>query len=433
MRTITEVGAAYRTGSRTPIRVLDECLAVIDQHEAALRAWVVVDRDRATAEAVRLTEELRAGRNRGPLHGIPVGVKDIFDVAGLPTAAGSPQWANKIADRDSEAVARLRSAGAIILGKTVTTAYASFDPPPTANPWSMTRTPGGSSSGSAAAVAAGMCFTALASQTGGSITRPAAYCGVCSLKPTYGRIATTGVLPLAWSLDHVGFMASCVGDLQIVERVLRDADVPNTVAEVRPLLLPTGIFAERMEPAMAHAFRQRVQQWRTHGTSIPEVTLPSGFADVTTEHRTMMAVEAAAFHEARLREFPEEYPPCVTSLMQEGFKTSAPSFARTRRHYEQLRHDFDAWMYAHQAILLTPATTGPAPDRATTGDPLFNSPWSYLGLPTVSLPFAWTDDGLPLSMQLIGPRHGEETLFATARELERHIAFTPRLWQGIPR
>src|SRR5204863_4206743 len=169
----------------------------IDRYEPRVRAWVLVDPDSARAEARRLTAELRQGRCRGPLHGIPIGVKDIFDVFDWPTAAGSKLWAQSIARRDATVVNRLRQAGAIILGKTVTTQYASFDPPPTRNPWNLERTPGGSSSGSAAAVACGMCLGATATQTGGSITRPAAYCGVASCKPTFGLVSTRGVLELA--------------------------------------------------------------------------------------------------------------------------------------------------------------------------------------------------------------------------------------------
>src|SRR3954468_2244140 len=206
--TIHEAAAAIRAGSLTPVDLLEQCLERIDRYEPQVRAWVLVDRGGAREQALRLTDELKKGQHRGPLHGIPIGVKDIIDVFDLPTGCGSKLWANSIARQDATVVKRLRQAGAVILGKTVTTAYAFLDPPVTRNPWNLNRTPGGSSSGSAAAVACGMCLGALASQTGGSTTRPAAFCGVCSLKPTYGRVSTDGVLPLAPSLDHVGLMAN---------------------------------------------------------------------------------------------------------------------------------------------------------------------------------------------------------------------------------
>src|SRR5437868_14211758 len=185
MQTIHEAAAAIRGKQITPVDLVEQCLKNIDRWEEHIRAWVFVDREGALEEAKRLTEELKRGQYRGPLHGIPIGVKDIFDVFDWPTAAGSKLWANSIARKDATVVANLRSAGAVFLGKTVTTQYASFDPPVTRNPWNLERTPGGSSSGSAAALATGMCLGALGSQTGGSITRPASYCGVAGCKPTY--------------------------------------------------------------------------------------------------------------------------------------------------------------------------------------------------------------------------------------------------------
>src|SRR5262245_14762318 len=214
--TIHAAADAIRQGRLSPTDLVETCFRQIDRYDARVRAWVFVDRDGATSEARRLTEEVKRGHWRGPLHGIPVGIKDIFDVFDWPTGCGSRLWANAIARQDAPVVAKLRHAGAVLIGKTVTTAYASFDPPVTRNPWDLSRTPGGSSSGSAAAIACGMCFAALASQTGGSITRPASYCGVAACKPSYGVVSVDGVMPLAPSLDHVGTMARTVGDVALV-------------------------------------------------------------------------------------------------------------------------------------------------------------------------------------------------------------------------
>src|SRR5689334_21462428 len=216
MTTIHAAAADIRAGRLSPVDLLESCLERIDRYEERIRAWVLVDRDDARAEAKRLADELKRGQYRGPLHGIPIGIKDIFDVFDWPTAAGSRLWANSIARQDATVVRRLREAGAVLVGKTVTTQYASFDPPPTRNPWNPERTPGGSSSGSAAAVAAGMCLGALGSQTGGSITRPASYCGVAGCKPSYGAISLTGIVPLAESMDHPGPIARCAADLAIL-------------------------------------------------------------------------------------------------------------------------------------------------------------------------------------------------------------------------
>src|SRR3984957_905499 len=221
--TITAASELIRRDELTPSELLEQCLARIDRFEHRVRAWVYLDREGAREDAQRLTDELKKGQNRGPLHGIPIGIKDIIDVFDIPTGCGSKLWANSYARRDATVVERLRQAGAVIMGKTVTTAYASFDPSITRNPWNLERTPGGSSSGSAAAVACGMCLGALATQTGGSITRPAAFCGVCSFKPTYGRVSLAGVVPLAPSLDHVGVMANCVRDLAILFQTISGA------------------------------------------------------------------------------------------------------------------------------------------------------------------------------------------------------------------
>ncbi|MFO0929289.1 MAG: amidase [Gemmataceae bacterium] len=190
--TLLEAAAALRSRRLSCVDLLNQCLERIDRFEVQVRAWVLVDRDGARQTAAERDRELDRGIDRGPLHGIPVGVKDIFDVFDWPTACGSRLWQHSYARHDAPAVARLRQAGAVLVGKTVTTAYASFDPPVTRNPWHLDRTPGGSSSGSAAAVATGMCLAALASQTGGSITRPASYCGVPACKPTYGLVDASG-------------------------------------------------------------------------------------------------------------------------------------------------------------------------------------------------------------------------------------------------
>src|SRR5262245_20815032 len=216
--TIHAAAEAIRLGTATPLDLLDQCLKQIDRWESKVRAWVFVDEARAREDAKRMTDELKRGNYRGPLHGIPIGVKDIFDVFDWPTAAGSKLWANSIARQYATVVANLRSAGAVFLGKTVTTQYASFDPPVTRNPWNLERTPGGSSSGSAAAVSTLMCLGALGSQTGGSLTRPASYCGIATCKPSYGLLCADGVVPLAPSMDHPGPMGRCVRDVELLLR-----------------------------------------------------------------------------------------------------------------------------------------------------------------------------------------------------------------------
>ncbi len=431
MRTIQSTSEEIRTGRLTAVRLLEECLARIDRVEPTVRAWVLVDRDRALAEARQRDEELRRGQWRGPLHGIPIGIKDIMDVFDWPTACGSTLWKNSIARQDAPVVQQLREAGAVLIGKTVTTPYASFDPSVTRNPWKLDRTPGGSSSGSAAAVACGTCLGALASQTGGSITRPAAFCGVAGCKPTFNRVNAAGVLPLAASMDHVGVIALCVEDLALMLEV-----IAHTVPSPPPQALWTetsdwpprlgllhGMFDHRAEPVMREAMDRACTRLRDQGATVTDVPLPPAFAEVEPRHRVVMAVEAAQYHEQRLRRHPDDYPPKIRGLLEEGLKCPAPEYARCKEHQRELSTKMTLCLQAVDA-LLTPATQGPAPDAKTTGDPVFNSPWSYVGFPTVSLPMELSPDGLPLSLQLVGRMFEEERLLAVASWCEKHLGWT---------
>lgn len=436
MTTMHAAAADVKAGRVTPGDLLEKCLAQIDRLEAEVRAWVLVDREGARAEAERLTDELRRGHYRGPLHGMPIAIKDIFDVFDWPTACGSRLWASSVARRDCTVVRRLRSAGAVLMGKTVTTQYASFDPPPTRNPFDYARTPGGSSSGSAAAVATGMCLGAMGSQTGGSITRPASYCGVAGCKPTFGRVSGDGVLSLAHSMDHPGPMARCVRDLALMLRVIAghdpqdtstdDREVPDYVAALdQPPSAPVlgrlrGLFEERAEPAMRALMEKVVASYRERGAAVVDVALPAAFADVVARHRTVMAVEAATYHEQRLRRHPEDYDPKIRSLIEEGLACPAAEYARTKWHQIQLSREILTCFKGVNA-LLTPATPGPAPDASTTGDPAFNSPWSYTGLPTVSFPAGNTPEGLPLCVQLVGQPFTEADLLVTAAWCENAV------------
>ena len=347
---------------------------------------------------------MRKGQYRGPLHGIPIAVKDIFDVFDWPTAAGSKLWEHSVARQDCEVVRRLRCAGAIFLGKTVTTQYASFDPPVTRNPWNLEHTPGGSSSGSAAALAVGMCLGALGSQTGGSITRPASYCGVTGCKPTYGRVPLDGIVPLAWSMDHPGPLARCVQDLGLMLAVMGDSWRGSITANATPprLTCVHGLFHDMAEPSVQAAMEGITRALEAAGARLDEGALPAGFADVVSRHRVVMAVEAAHFHKLRLERHPDDYQPNIRKpLLEEGLACSATHYADTKAHQAALQEQTQA-MLADGTILLTPAATGPAPDAATTGNPAFNSPWSYTGLPTVSLPTGQFVEGLPLAIQTRG-------------------------------
>jgi aspartyl-tRNA(Asn)/glutamyl-tRNA(Gln) amidotransferase subunit A len=434
--TLHAAANAIRKRQTTPLQLVEQCLAAVDRWERRVRAWVFIDREGAIAEAKRLGQELEKGTYRGPLHGIPIGIKDIFDVFDWPTAAGSKLWARSVARQDAVVVERLRRAGAIFLGKTVTTCFASFDPPVTRNPWNFERTPGGSSSGSAAALACGMCLGALGSQTGGSITRPASYCGVAGLKPSHGVVPCDGVVPLAPSMDHPGPMARCVHDLAILFQAiagwpkLGECAVYDDQGNLRLPVSKTalgrayGLFTDHADGAVRSMMDATARKLGGKGVMLSDMNLPTSFAEVLPRHRIVMAVEGAAFHEARLRKHPEDYGPKISGLLEEGLSCPAPEYARCKEHQAKLKEEMSACFSSVDA-LLTPATTGTAPDASTTGDPAFNSPWSYTGLPTVSFPVCLSQDGLPLAIQLVGARYQEDHLLAVAAWCEKAIGLEP--------
>lgn len=445
-RSLIETSQDIQAGRTTPTEAVERCLAAIDRFEPQVQAWVLVDADGARRAAAQLGDELAQGRSRGPLHGIPLAIKDIVDVAGWPTRAGSPLRADHRADADATIVARLRAAGAVLLGKTVTTEFASFDPPPTRNPWNLERTPGGSSSGSAAAVALGMCLGAIGSQTGGSITRPASYCGVSGCKPTLGRVSSTGLVPLSFHLDHPGPIARTVSDLAILLDAIagydpRDpasADVPTAdcaAACQRSAPPRLGVledfFLSGASPAVQQATRSAIAKLGKAGAAIEVVALPPEFHEVPVLHRLIMAVEAAEYHAEMFARRRDQYGPHIARLIDEGLAASAIEYATALDHRRRLRREMLSVLGGVDA-LVTPATVGPAPGIETTGDPKFNSPWSYAGLPTVSFPCGLAESdhqlgtaerGLPISLQFVGRPFDEPRLFSAAAWCEAELAF----------
>ena len=426
-----------RAGWTTCVEVLEGCLARIDEHEDRIRAWVSVDREGAMARARELDADLAAGRWLGPLHGIPIGIKDIIDVTGTPTGAGSERMSRQAALEDATLVTRLRVAGAVILGKTVTTHFACFDPPVTRNPHHPERTPGGSSSGSAAAIALRMCLGAIGTQTGGSIIRPAAYCGIAGCKPTHRRVSMAGIVPASRSLDHPGPMAGSVRDLAVLLDVIsgddpRDPDTahlpPLTTSEELegfPLAPPRlgrvrGLFDTRADRDMQQALDAAISKLQSAGAKVIEVPLPDVFDDILRWHRTVMIAEIAAVHEQRFKEYPEDYLPLMRGLIEEGLTVSATQYIRARQKQAQAVREMIG-VFADVDVLVCPATTGAAPDRASTGDPACNAPWSFTGLPAVTFSCGKSSDGLPLGIQLVGPAWGETDLLRAAAWCERSL------------
>lgn len=441
---LAEAALAIQQRTLSPLELVKECLQQIDRWEPRLSAWVAVDRESALQAAQGLTDELARGTVRGPLHGIPLAIKDIVDVAGFPTRAGSNLTDPRPAAEDAPVVARLRRAGAIILGKTVTTEFACFDPSPTRNPWNLAHTPGGSSSGSAAAVAVGMCAGAIASQTGGSITRPASYCGVAGVKPTFGRVSRRGVTPVSFHLDHVGVMARSAADCAALLHVIAsdDAQDPGAVShgkfsldeclaqvarqEPPRLAVLRSFFFDGAEREVAEMTDTALGQLRAAGAEVVDVALPEGFDEVHAMHRRVMAAEAADFHRAAFGAPRAGYGPNMAALLAEGFALSIADYQAALRHQHKFGQAVARILPGFDA-LVTPATPTAAPAAlSSTGDPRFNSPWSFAGVPTVSIPIALVQAGLPISLQLIGPAWSEAKLLATAIWCERKLEFSAR-------
>ncbi len=427
--TISEASQLIRSGALTPCELLEQCLRRIDRYEPHVHAWVYLDRERARCEARRLTDTCDS-LYLGPLHGIPIGIKDIIDVFDMPTGCGSALWKNSYARKDAEVVVRLRQAGAIILGKTVTTPYAFTDPPITRNPWNLDRTPGGSSSGSAAAVACGMCLGALGTQTGGSITRPASYCGVCSLKPTYDRVSTDGVLPLAESLDHIGLMARCVRDLAILYEAIA-SPVPACLSLIDDG--PEELEFYRIADFFDQADHELIDHYRTALRSLGTIevlALPKGFSDIPSAHLSLMSIEAASVHHERMKRNPNDYRPNIRELIETGIRQSGTDLKSSFKLRVLLKRHFRKKLQSH-TVLITPATKDFPPSIETTGSPGFNSPWSFLGYPTVSVPAGYSTDGLPFAIQLIGRSDNESHLLASAAWAERQFNLPHRLPQVL--
>jgi aspartyl-tRNA(Asn)/glutamyl-tRNA(Gln) amidotransferase subunit A len=428
--TISEATRRLRSGDLEASNLVDHCLDRIREYDDRVNAWVRVDEDGASREAERLGGLLRAGEDLGPLHGIPIGIKDIIDVRGMPTEAGSSLLKGRHAEEDAPLVARLRAGGAIILGKTVTTEFAFIDPSPTHNPWNLNHTPGGSSAGSAAAVAMEMCMAAVGSQTGGSITRPASYCGVAGLKPTFGRVDTTGVVPVSHRLDHVGPMARTSRDLRIMLNAMtgeQPADQASVTAASPPSLHTIHeFFVEQADEAVRNATRAACDRLRQAGAALSPLGLPKSFGQAHMMHRLIMAVDAAEIHFQSFNQQPDAYGPHISGLIQEGLSTFAVDYALALRHHQRFQQDIRT-MLQDDVVAITPATVTAAPlGLESTGDPQFNSPWSYGGVPTVTVPCGLIDDGLPCGLQLIGAVGGESHLLSVAQWCEGVLAFDAR-------
>ena len=388
--------------------------------------------EQLTHEAAELKTRFPKPTSTPPLYGIAIGVKDIFGVQGMPTHAGCRLPAELFSGPEAASVASLKRAGALILGKTVTTEFAYFAAGPTRNPYNPTHTPGGSSSGSAAAVATGMCPLALGSQTIGSVIRPAAFCGVVGFKPTYGRISTEGVLPVSSALDHVGFFAADVFSTALAASVLiKGWDGGWAVGSVpAPLVLgvPEGSYLKHVSNEGLEHFHLTCRKLESAGIKVRIIPMMKDFHGIVECHLDLMAAEMAEVHNAWFLRFRNLYHPKTAELIKKGQKVSVGRAKVARRGREKLRGEVLGLMDDHEiAGFIAPSAVGPAPKGlGNTGDPIMNLPWTYAGLPVVNLPSGLARNGLPLGLQVVGRWKGDEAL------LNLSVLISKNLDQLIP-
>lgn len=433
---LAQAAIDVREGRLTAEELVADCLARIEAVDGRIGAWAHIDREHALSQARALDLDRKTGKPVGRLHGVPVAVKDVFDTGDLPTEFGSPIYAGRTPRRDAVCVARLRAAGAVILGKTVTTEFAYFKPGKTRNPHDPDRTPGGSSSGSAAAVAAMMAPGAIGTQTNGSVIRPAAFCGVVGFKPTHGLIPRTGALLLSRALDHVGVFGRGVEDVALLAETMAgyDAGDPDTRPVARPPFSAVAAEEPPLPPRLAFV---KTPMWdradaTTHaafaelaeilGERMGEVELPSSAGRMVEAHGIVMDVEMAHNLHREYADAGSQLSARLVALIERGRAHKAIDYAQALAGIETANAAVEAIFDEFDAIL-TPAAPGEAPlGLDSTGDPIFCTIWTFLGTPAVTLPLLQGPAGMPMGVQLVGRRGNDARLLRTARWLANAVA-----------
>ena len=443
--TIAEAAALIERRELSPVELVEACLRRIEVAEPSVNAFITVVAEEVRAGAERATEEIARGEYRGPLHGIPVALKDIFDVRGVKTTAASKILADNVATSDSDAAERLRTAGALIIGKLnmhefaygATGVDSHFGA--ARNPWDTARVTGGSSAGSGASVAAGECLAALGTDTGGSIRIPASLCGVVGIKPTFGRVSRRGIIPLSWSLDHAGPLARCVEDAAILLQALAGMDhadassidepVPDYRANIRDGVkgmrvgVPENFFFDALEPEIDTAVRKAIGVLEGLGASVRPVRLPL-VDDAPGAVSTIMLSEALAYHQGWMAERPQDYCDAVRYRLELGSTFLAVNFVQAQRFRELIVNTWRDEVFSEVDLLVSASTQAVAPsiDRSDLSVTLslirLTNPLNLLGVPAISLPCGFTEAGLPIGLQLAGRWWDESTVFRAAHAYE---------------
>ena len=435
--TAAQAAASIGDGFVSAEELVAACLDRIAAIEEAVGAFAHLDAENALAQARACDEWRRSGRPTGPLHGVPVAVKDLIDTADYPTECGSPFLSGRRPRTDATVVSRLRAAGAVIIGKAVTTEFAYYHPGKTRNPRDLERTPGGSSSGSAAAVAAGMVPVAIGTQTNGSIIRPASFCGVFAMKPSHGLVSRTGVLPLSRTLDHVGPFARSIEDLAIMLDAMAgyDAQDPDTrpvaarnfrqVAAEELGLAPRFAFVktpvwEKADAVARDAFEDLAREL---GDGCFTYDLPESYAEAWDAQRAIMAAEMAHNLGKLADRGGDQISPRFRAFIAEGRNVGATQYLAAVALAGALRDSLVELFQQECTAIITPAAPGAAPRGLdATGDPAFNTLWTLLGLPAITLPLLADDDGMPIGVQLVGAPGDDARLLRTANWLVERLS-----------
>ncbi len=432
----TEAALGIRNGEFSSQDLVGACLKRIDELEPTLGAWAYLDPDHALQLARGADESRASGAGTGPLHGVPVGVKDIFDTRDMPTECGTPVFAGRQPNVDAQAVSLLREAGAIVIGKTVTTEVAAYAPGKTANPIDPTRTPGGSSSGSAAAVAAGMVPLAIGSQTNGSMIRPGSYCGVYAYKPTFGAMSRRGVLAQSRPLDTLGVFARTVEDLALIAEPLMAYDErdPDMMLKAQPRLCSEVSAEPPVEPHLGFVKSPVWDQASDDcqetfaelaeflGEGCDEVALPAPFENAVRWHRTVMYADFAKSFATLYETGKQRLSDVLCGMIEEGQSCLAVDYNRAIDMADVLNAGLDQVFERYDAVI-TPAATGEAPvGLESTGSPVFCTLWTFFGVPAITLPRLTGRDGMPIGVQLVGRRNDDARLLRTARWLAEKVA-----------
>jgi Asp-tRNA(Asn)/Glu-tRNA(Gln) amidotransferase A subunit family amidase len=438
---LKEAATAIRKGDLSSENITRALLDRIRAQDARVQAFQWIDFTRALDLACQADEKRKSGALLGPLHGIGIGIKDIVETQGIPTTMGSAIYEDFVPKRSATVVRRLEAAGAFVLGKTVTSEFAYFSPGKTRNPWNPAHTPGGSSSGSAAAVAMGFVPAAIGTQTNGSVIRPAAFCGVVGYKPTAGLIPLDGIHPFSPSLDQVGVFTRSVPDAAFLAKLLEN-NGPDPAAgritgiipdDVLPMTSPPRLAAVRSpvwhlaDPSTQDHFLALLKRLRAAGATVEELELPRAFERAHAVHRTIMVTEGAKGFAELQRHQRRRISRRLNELIDEGLGIAPSALARDLAKKDQLAGNMDIFLSGFDAAI-TPPATGQAPaDLTQTGDPAFCTIWSLCGVPAMTIPAGQGPLGLPLGLQLISPRFTDGRLLSIAHWCDEKIGWPRRI------